>query len=115
MSKVSHAMKIMKDVDKILSDSTWSGKRARKATELLVKKRTGLSPETWRKLYGGEQPPKIAIHMTAAEWRKISFALSDVLCWHAGFHAGNRDGSANDPCDMPTLRTLNLRIKDLVP
>lgn len=61
-----------------------------------------------------DDKPMKAIALPERYWQKISHALADVLCWHAGFNAGRTDSDASDPCDLHTLRSLNSRIKDML-
>lgn len=45
-----------------------------------------------------------------ARARRVSNALADVLCWFAGFKAGQPD--AQLPPGLEELRSLNIKLKD---
>lgn len=55
-------------------------------------------------------PVPIKIELAQRDAEKLSHALADVLCWYAGFSAGNPDYS--NPCDLNTLREFNIKLKD---
>jgi hypothetical protein len=57
-------------------------------------------------------PDDNSITMTAAEARKMSNALADVLCWFSGFQAARRR-RATLPPGIDDLRSLNLALKEL--
>ena len=46
------------------------------------------------------------------ETERASSAIADVMCWFAGFRAGNADATL--PPGLDDLRELNCRLKDLL-
>lgn len=55
-------------------------------------------------------PHHVTIDIHEDDADRLSWALSDLLCWCSGFMAG-RDDSAHHPQGVEAARTLNLALK----
>ena len=57
---------------------------------------------------------KVQITMTKEQAEKISFGLSDILCWVNGFNAGRSgtDFEGTGPLGVEETRTISIKIKD---
>ncbi|MCL8382098.1 hypothetical protein [Xanthobacter aminoxidans] len=53
----------------------------------------------------------VSLRIPKAEAEQLSSALSDVLCWAAGFAAANYDRGVSGPMGIEQLRDLNRKLK----
>lgn len=57
----------------------------------------------------------VVIRMSKEEAERISFGLSDLLCWHAGYASGVSSdplrSSDDDPMGRSEAREINIKIK----
>lgn len=58
--------------------------------------------------------PVVLIQLDRQEAERLSWGLSDLLCWHGGFAAARAGTDLDDdrPMGIEAVRTLNLKIKD---
>lgn len=57
------------------------------------------------------QPRAVTITMTRVDAEELSFALSDLLCWHQGYAAAKGDDTAHAPMGVEAARDLNIKLK----
>lgn len=55
--------------------------------------------------------PIVTLRMTKGQAEQVSHALSDILCWAAGFIAARPDDTARHPGGLGETRELNIALK----
>jgi len=53
----------------------------------------------------------VTLRLPLSEAEKLSYGLSDLLCWCNGFMAGTGPDFRFDPMGVEAARTLNLKLK----
>lgn len=78
------------------------------ADEWADRKRQGAERAAARR---AEEAAFVTLRLPKFEAERLSSALSDVLCWAAGFSAANYDRGVDGPMGIEQLRTLNIKLK----
>lgn len=55
--------------------------------------------------------------MTNKDWKRISRAIADVLCWHSGFEAAfatTEGGSPDGPYNLSDLKDFKTRLDQAI-
>jgi hypothetical protein len=59
-------------------------------------------------------PDTVTITLPRERAEELSFALADLLCWHAGYASAKGDDNGNSPMGLNVARDFNIKLKSAI-